>query len=417
MVKRFLLSLVTGSIAAAIVLSPGIASAGYKMQIDETKWISLGAGIKGSFDVLQDASPNGTDWSKDFSLDNARIYIGGQIHEKITFEFNTECVFCGVERSNQSAAEEFVLLDAIAKLEINQYINIWGGRLLVPADRQEMNGPFYSATYDAFKTPFFSSDFSTDFGNGGAGVYGRDNGVNLWGAAGPDGALQYVVGVFSGLQSSGATLTAAASGPNQDDNLLWAGRIAYNFLSVEKNPGYYTSGTYYGTAGDIFTVAFAFQYQKDGAGSFENPGDLRALNVDVLGEFTLGNGGVFTFNGEYKNFDADYNVAAFDQGQTGNFGMFDGSAFTVTGLYLLPNEVWIGKLQPYFRFTGIYPGSTSADRDELEAGINYVIDGHNARISLFYQYGNLQSTGLNYAPNVLKGNDVSRIGIGVQLQI
>ena len=58
----------------------------------------------------------------------------------------------------------------------------------------------------------------------------RDHGVNVWGAAGPGGALQYVFGVFSGLESS------AGVGPNQDNNLLYAGRVAYNFLSVEKNP-------------------------------------------------------------------------------------------------------------------------------------------------------------------------------------
>ena len=122
------------------------------------------------------------------------------------------------------------------------------------AERQELNGPFYSTTYDAFKTPFVSSDFSVDFGAGGAGVYARDQGVNIWGAAGPGGALQYVFGVFNGLESS------AGAGPNQNDNLLYAGRVAYNFLSVEKNPGYYTSGTYYGSGGDIFTVAGAFKY-------------------------------------------------------------------------------------------------------------------------------------------------------------
>ena len=66
--------------------------------------------------------------------------------------------------------------------------------------------------------------------------------------------------MFNGLESS------AGAGPNQDDNLLYAGRVAYNFLSVEKNPGYYTSGTYYGISGDILTVAVAFQSPEDVAG-------------------------------------------------------------------------------------------------------------------------------------------------------
>ncbi|HPG26381.1 MAG TPA: hypothetical protein PLW10_12165, partial [Myxococcota bacterium] len=117
------------------------ASAGGKISIDDTKWISLGLGGRASFAAIEDASPNGDEFSKDFRIDNARLYINGQVHEYLKFEFNTECVFCG-----NSGLEEFVLLDAVAKIEINQYFNIWGGRLLVPAERQELNGPFYSST-------------------------------------------------------------------------------------------------------------------------------------------------------------------------------------------------------------------------------------------------------------------------------
>ncbi len=404
--KRLLLGLAAVSIVSGVGLPAGTAWAGYKMEIDDTKWISLGIGGRVSFKATEDSAPSGSDWSNDFNLDNARIYIAGQIHEYVKFELNTECVFCG-NSDRESNPEEFVVLDAIAKFEFREYFNIWGGRLLVPAERREMNGPFYASTYDSFKTPFYPSDFSVDFGTGGAGVYARDHGVNIWGAAGPDGALQYVFGVFNGLQSS------STFGPNQDDNPLFAGRVAYNFLEVEKNPGYYTSGTYFGGGGDIATVGFAFQYQEDGSGSFANPGDFFGLSVDVLVEKTFSDVGVFTFNGEYKYFDSD-NKAAFAAADVDNFGMFDGNSFSVAALFLLPHEVGIGKFQPYVRYTGIY-ANRSSDRDEFEAGINYVIDGFNARVSLFYQYGDLATKGLNYARNVT-GRNVSRIGLGIQLQ-
>ncbi len=389
-------------LAGGLLLSAAVANAGGKIAIDDTKWISIGAGARGSFTAMEDNAPNG-DWGTDFNADNARIYINGQIHQYIKFELNTECVFCG-----NSALEEFVLLDAIAKFEINPMFNIWAGRLLAPAERQELNGPFYSTTYDAYKTPFVSSDFSVDFGTGGAGVYARDHGVNVWGAAGPGGALQYVFGVFNGLESG------AGFGPNQDDNLMYAGRVAYNFLSVEKNPGYYTSGTYYGTAGDIFTVAMAFQYQEDGAGSFLNAGDYRALIADVIYEKVLANKGVFTFNGEYKNFDSDYNVAAFADPDC--FCQFDGDAFSVVGLYMFPQMVGIGKFQPYVRYSEINPDN-SADRDEIEGGVNYIIDGHNARVSLFYQHGDIASKGLtNFAPTAAGGN-IDAVKLAFQLQL
>ncbi|MFP6681692.1 MAG: hypothetical protein VCB07_05780, partial [Gammaproteobacteria bacterium] len=321
---------------------------------------------------------------------------------------NTECVFCG-----NSALEELVVLDAIAKFELSPALNLWAGRMLVPAERQELNGPFYSTTYDAFKTPFYPSDFSVDFGDGGAGVYARDHGVNLWGAIGPEGALQYVFGLFNGLQSG--SITSARNGPNQDDNLLFGARVAYNFLSVEKNPGYYTSGTYYGGGGNIFTVAFAMQYQEDGAGTFLNQGDFFGFSIDAIYEATLESKHVVTFNGEYKNFDSDYSTAAFTDGAN-CFCMFDGDSYSIVGLFMFPETTGIGKFQPYVRFTDINPDNSS-DRDEIEGGVNYIIDGHNARISMFYQHGDIATKGIvNYAPTVT-GQDVGAFKIAVQLQL
>lgn len=387
---------------ALSLLASNAALAGGKISIDETKWISLGMGGRAAYSAVEDGAPSGSDWTNDFTINNARIYLNGQVHEYVKFEFNTECVFCG-----SSSLEEFVLLDAVAKVELTPYFNIWAGRLLVPAERQELNGPFYSSTFDAYKTPFYPSDFSVDFGSGGAGVYARDQGVNIWGAVGPEGAFQYVFGVFQGLQSS------STSGPNQDDNPLWAGRVAYNFLNVEKNPGYYTSGTYYGSAGDVLTLAAAFQYQEDGSGSLANPGDFLGVSADLIFEKVFEGAGVFTFNGEYKFFDADYDLAAF--GDADNFAMFDGDSVSLVGLYMLEPKVWIGQFQPYFRYTGVY-ANESSDREEYEAGLNYIIDGHNARISLFYQYGDIATKGLNYAPTAT-GDDVSAVKLAVQIQI
>jgi len=394
---------VTALATAGLMVTAAAVQAGGKISIDETKWISIGAGARASFSTIEESAPNGNDWSSDFNADSARIYINGQIHQYIKFELNTECVFCG-----NSALEEFVLLDAIAKFELRPEFNIWAGRLLVPAERQELNGPYYSTTYDAYKTPFYPADFSTEFGSGGAGVYERDHGVNVWGNLGPRGALQYVFGVYNGLESS------AGVGPNQDDNLMYAGRVTYNFLNVEKNPGYYTSGTYYGTAGDILSLAVAFQHQEDGAGSFANRGDFTGVSVDLIYETKLANDGVITFNGEYKNYDADYDVAAFADADC--FCMFDGDAYSLVGLYMFPQTVGIGKFQPYVRYSEISPNHSS-DRDEIEGGVNYIIDGHNARVSLFYQYGDILSKGIvNYAPGVA-GDDLSAIKLAFQLQI
>lgn len=384
------------ALALSVLVAAPLAQASKKLEIDETKWISVGVGARTSFSSVEDAAPSGDDWDNDFNLDNARVYLNGQVTKNIKFEINTECTFCG------SSMESYDILDAIAKFEINPAFNVWAGRLLVPADRAEMSGPFYANVYDFNKTPFFPADYSVKFGNGGAGVYGRDQGVTFWGSLGEEARFTYAAGAFNGFQG----------GSNQEDDLLYAARLSYNFLGVESNPGYYTSSTYYGKAGDILTVAIAAQYQSDGAGTEADPADFTGISTDLLFEKVLDGGAVITVEGEYKNFDTDLSDAALADASC--FCLFSGDAGMLTALYLFSEEVGIGQFQPYLRYTTNNPDE-SDDRDEVEAGVNYIIDGHNARISAFYQYGDIATKGLNYTPSAA-GDDVSAVKIGVQLQ-
>ena len=353
-------------------------------------------GIRTSFNSIEGAA--GGDFSKDFKVDNARIYINGQIHKYVKFTFNTDCFNCNIGGGGNSFGGNSTigLLDAIGKFEINEKVNFWVGRTLVPNERGELNGPFYHATYDGFRTPFNSSDFSGNFPNnpngapgGQAGLYGRDNGAVFFGKIHPFGThLLYVASVFTGVRG----------GPNPTGSMLYAGRLQWNLFNDEDNPGYYTSGTYYGTAGDILALAGNVTHQKDGAGNPTVPGavsDFTALSFDLLFEKLLPNNlGVFTFNGEFKRYFAEYGTGAFQPG-AGAFGncfcMFNGHSWTVYGLYLIPHEVGIGRFQPYMRFTSVDPLYATL-RQEWEFGTNYIISGHNARISAYYRYGDFDGS-------------------------
>jgi hypothetical protein len=380
------------------------SQAGATFKIDDTKWVSIGAGFRTSFTAVEDGAKDG--WSNDFAMDNMRLYLNAQIHKWIKLEFNTDCQTC-------NNGGEVRLLDAIGKFEFDPLFNVWAGRMLVPAERREMNGPFYSAVYNIFGagTPFEPADFNLVIKSDGtaAGSFGRDDGVTIWGAA-FDSRFQYAVGFFRGLRG----------GANSSDNVLFAQRFAYNFLEIEKNPGYYTSGTYFGKGGDILTLGFSNQYQSDGAGNAADSGDFRGTEVDVLFEKVLPDKGVVTFNGEYKNYGiSGYSNAARladkANGNAGAFPMFEGNAYDVSLMYLFPQQVYIGQLQPYLRYVGVMPDQ-SADRDMFEAGVNYVIDGHNAKVSLLYEYGDLLTKGLDYSSTAV-GDDVSAIKLGLQLQI
>lgn len=389
----------------ATVSLVGAAHAGARIDVDDTKWFTVGAGIKASLVSVEDQAPDGDRWSKSVNLDQAALFFEGQINPHLKLTMNMWCVFCG-NSGGGGGSEEFVVLDAIMKLELSPHLNFWGGRLLVPADRAEMSGAFYSNTYDFNRTPFYAADFSVDFGTGGAGVYGRDQGAVVWGTLPQAERLQYALGIFTGYKAS------SSAGPDRDDNFLYAARLAYNFLEIEKNPGYLTSSTYYGAAGDIFTVGLAAQSEKDGVGSRANPGDFLGLSVDVLFEKVLEGKQVLTIEGEYKKFDADYSAAAFADADC--FCMFDGNAWTATGLYLFSEKVGVGRLQPYVRYTNIRPNE-SPSREEKELGLNYIIDGHNAKVSLFVQRGDIATKGLDYSPTA-SGKEVNAIKLGVQAQ-
>jgi len=418
--KQFVVAGAMVALVAGMGSTLPSAFAGGTIKADEDKWISIGMGIRTSFNSVEGASPAGH-YSNDFTVNNARIYINGQIHKYVKFEFNTDCFNCQagggqVGGLNFGGNSSIGLLDAIGKFEFHPMFNLWVGRMLLPSERGELNGPFYHATFDGFRTPFFPSDFSTNFNNGGAtapagggaGLYGRDNAATLWGKIHPQFGthLLYAVSVSQGLRG----------GPNVGSSLMYTGRLQWNLLNDENNPGYYTSGTYYGTAGDIAAIAVSGQHKKDGAGSSTlGTSDFTGASVDVLLEKVLANNmGVLTFNGEFKRHWANYGIPATGAGDC--FCQFNGHSWTVYGLYLIPQEVGIGRFQPYLRFTSIDPRYASM-RQEWEYGVNYIISGHNARISAYGRYGDIESKGFIGIPggNESRGK-VDSFHVALQLQ-
>jgi len=406
---------------------PSAYAAG-KIELDEDKWISVGMGIRASFNAIENftgpppasSTTPGTHYSNNFDINHQRLYINGQIHKYVKFTFNTECT-CGRGAGDNAffgSNSSIILLDAIGKFELNEKINLWVGRTLVPNERLELSGPFNHVTHESFRTPLFPQDFSENSpggtgtaGNGpagSAGLYGRSDGAVFFGKIHPFGThLQYVASVFTGLRG----------GPNDTSSLMYAGRLQWNLLNDEENAGYYTRNTYYGTAGDIFAIAGNVQHQKDGAGSLTaGRSDFTGLSVDLLIEKLLPNNmGVFTFNGEFKRFFANYGTAAAADPAGDCFCIFNGHSWFVLGAFLIPHEIGIGRFQPYVRYTSIDPLYSDL-RAEWETGINYIIDGFDARVSAYYRYGDSYTKGTgNFGPNVV-GDKVDSFHVALQLQ-
>ena len=227
-----------------------------------------------------------------------------------------------VEYNTRLNGESIDLLDAVAKIDFSAF-EFWLGRQLPPSDRANLDGPYYL-----------------------------------------NGAFEGVMG-----------------GTDLDDNVKHTARI--DFALGDPEPGFYTGSTYFG-AKKLTTLGLIFQHENDSVGSAADQGDFNGFGADLLVERTLGNGAVVDIEGAVYNWDTD---------DKADGTILQGNSFLALASYLMPNKTSMGgiqgQFQPYFRYQGYNRDmtNTSGSRgyiERAEAGINYVIDGFNAKITALW---------------------------------
>ena len=359
--KKGLLAVVFG----AVSLTAGAVHAGPKLEVGENQWVSIGGGLRSAIRVTEDASLDGSA-ETDIGVDSVRLYVNAQVTDKFSIEFNTE--FDG--------DDDIHLLDGVIKYAHNEYLNVWAGRFLPPSDRSNLSGPNFMGQYNFPNVQAYPAIFA-----------GRDNGVAVWGQTG-GGKFKYQFGAFEGCSGAASCATPA----NDGGSLLYAGRVVLNMWDPE--PGYYNASDYYG-AKDVLALGLVAQYQGDATGVPGMEGDYFAWNADFLMQKKLSNEGVFTIEAAYYDYDTDGQLSPLAAGE---------SFFALTS-YLLPNPVGPGKIQPSFRFQSFDRNGVLPDSDTYDIALNYIIDGHNARLHANYQFIDLESLGTN-----------SQFLLGIQLQ-
>jgi hypothetical protein len=312
-----------------VLISSSIAFGQAKINMDDMRWVSIGGGLRTAYRSIE-TSPGSGEYFKNFDLDNIRLYVNAQVHKDFQVEFNTE----------YDGSGDIMVLDAVVKYSPRPFFNIWMGRHLVPSDRANLDGPFFLNAYDY---PGLVSRYPGIFA-------GRDNGVSVNGDF-KGGKFKYAAGIYEGMGSFGT-----------GDSLLYAGRGVANFLDPE--PGYYNSSTYYGEK-NILAIGFAVQHQADVVLVNGVPDAFTGVNFDFLFEKKVSDMGAASIEGAWYNYDY--------QGQSG-----DGSGYFAEGAFLFSKQVGIGKFQPYFRYQDFQEASI------LDTGVNYVIRGHQARVSAFW---------------------------------
>jgi hypothetical protein len=366
--------------ALAVAAGAGKAEASATINFGDDQSISIGLGMRDSFTSAEHGAPDGSR-SADFSLDSLRLYVNASLNKYIKGTFDTE-------RASDGTIE---VLDGYARFEFMDEINIWVGRMLPPSDRSNLDGPYYLSSW---LYPGVVSQYPAKFA-------GRDDGATIWGKLW-DKKIVYSAGVFEGHNR-------IAGASNEGDNLLYAGRIAINFWDPEDDPAYYTSSTYYGSA-DILTLAAVIQYEKDGVGTAARKGDYTGFNIDGLFEKKVLEGGAVTLEGAYYHYDTDgvADVAPnfAGAGSTDNVGgLAQGDAYLVSGAFLIPGKVGWGKFQPFARFQEFDADLTKTTAKQYDFGLNYVIDGHNARVSATYAIDQFTGT-----------SDSNKFVLGLQVQ-
>ena len=375
-----------GAVAAGLMLACSLSAGAAEFKVNDDVTLNAGLGLRASYSRRDFGAPDGNSKSNDFSVESARLYLGGSYAKMFKATLNTE----------PGGDDKVRLLDGIAQFEPMAEFNVWIGRMLPPSDRANLYGPYYAVPWSF---PGVVSNYPSIFA-------GRDNGLTVWGRP-LAGKLVYALGAFEGHNK-----VLGLSG--QSDKMLYSGRVAYNVWDPEPAPAYYTGGWYGGTK-DILTVGLAGQSQKDGVRGAAAPGKLSMWSVDLLAEKKLG-AGVPTFEAAlYK-----YSLGAPDcgSGEPGApaclagenvGGQVDGKATLLSGAWLIPQTIGWGQFQPFLRWQRFKRTLSSTTAKQFDLGVNYLIRGPNARLT--FQYSKLRDDRVP-APR----DDVGQLVLGAQFQ-
>lgn len=344
--------LAQGLVATVLMAGLGSAQAGATFSLGDDKSLSIGLGLKTSFSSVEKGAANGSSRANDFNVDSARIYLGASLSKTIKLTLNTE----------KDADDKIRVLDAYGELQFMPEFNLAIGRTIVPSDRANLSGGYYIAPYEF---PGVASQFYSKFAS-------RDDGALVWGKL-MDKKLVYSLGAFRGRNRQ-------VGGSNQTGSPLYAARVAFNFWDAEPAPAYLTGSTYYGGA-DILTLGLVAQSQKDGIGSAATRDDYTAYGLDLLLEKKLP-AGVLTLEGGYGKYDFSAAAGAVDLSSP---GLLPGKSGLVVAAFLFPDKLGWGRLQPFVRFQKFDADVAGGDLTQTDLGVNYVIDGANARVVADYR--------------------------------
>ena len=328
--KKFLAVLVVA--AMALMAVPAFA---YDVKVDDDTFAKVGVKAQIRY-VMSSPDAAGVKDIVDVSVPNARIYFGGQATNTVKFGFNFDMARAAGGVQGTSLSDGFIMFDLAKELKVMTGIY----RMAVSRVGLQDSYQYILVTAPDVAAP---GRLSTNL----AGY--RSGGLTLWGDLAGD-MVRYNVGFWDGDY---AHTTAGFTNPN--DEIGMTARVVVNFMDPEK--GYTCPGCYLGK-GKIANVGLGYLTQDGKVAGVD-----KTYTVTTLDAFYEAAG----VTAEAAVFQYDYDTA------TGN----------PTGMYLQAAYL-MDKIQPALRYEtyDADAATTAGNYTRATAGVNYLMDGQNAKISL-----------------------------------
>ena len=179
-----------------------------------------------------------------------------------------------------------------------------------------------------------------------------------------------------GFMDSGLAYTGVSNNDkdgNPTGNMVLEGYFRYNFWDKESTKLPYQVGTYLG-AKKVFGIGAGFFAHPNGMYNFENQehSSVFHMAVDAFLDMPVGTDGALNAYVAYMNFN-------YGENYVGRWAGTGSVIYAQAGYYIKP-----AKIMPYVGYNmGNFDGFDEPV-SALNAGLNYFISGHNAKVTLEY---------------------------------
>lgn len=388
--------------AAFLALLATDASAEFKIKSDDGSWMAFSPRLQVWGESFSNSGLD-KETQNDFFIRRFRLLLaGGMLDDTVTFRAQLHDGGVGEDKHQNPEGYKFkdssYLIEGFLGYKMEQELQMRVGLYVPPSNRTLLDGTFDQLMIDrsGLQSTSMNSGLATRYGfnrmkfkdaavlnsSGFTRADEVDMGITLWGSHDFDDNLhgKYYFGVHTGVESGERAANPLATAPleqlayaiNPNNNMRYSGRVQLNFMDAEN--GYEQGATYMGKKKTVGVGAsYDTQAEVAVADISKASYDYNEYELDAFAELP-DNFGSTTLRAEYM---------AVDLG--GLAPEFEGSGYNLEAGYFINKKVRNGNLQPSIRYVNWKADDAKGDYNTLQAGLNYYLKGHDAKIQLAYE--------------------------------